>query len=127
MRAAIPMSTSARARSERTASQSIRRRCGVVPFSTSISPTPPPPARLPVNALADRRGVDQAALGPQLVDAGAGKLELRALADGGVVDLAVIADLLDRLIGPVGFQAQPLGGCLVLAEQELHLRRARRF
>src|SRR5436309_5545943 len=52
-----------------------------------------------------RRGVEQAALRPELVQA-AGKPERRGGADVAVVDLAVVAHLLDDLVGEVGRQTE---------------------
>src|SRR5262245_2643204 len=63
-------------------------------------------------ALADRRGVLQAALGPQRVLA-AGDLERRALADVALEHLAVVTDLLDDVVDPL----------LVDAERLAHARR----
>src|SRR6516164_1312553 len=67
----------------------------------------------------------QAALGPQLI-AAARQLERRVRADIAVVDLAIIADLLDDVDDPVIADAEALAELTFDAEHALHLR-IRRF
>src|SRR4051812_41792364 len=70
---------------------------------------------------ADRRSVDQAALGPEIVVT-AFELERRSQAEMLIEDLAVIADRLDRVVGPFLVQSAqrlPHAGCH--AEQALNV------
>src|SRR5262249_31207362 len=74
-------------------------------------------------ALADRRSVLQAALAPERVET-ALELQGRLRPDTTLVDVAVVPDLLDDLVGPVGLQAEQLAHVVLLvdAENALHLR-----
>src|ERR1700719_398686 len=67
---------------------------------------------------ADRHRVDQPALGPQIVVA-ALELERRAEAEMLVEDLAVIADQLDRVVGPFLVEPQGLAHARCPAEHAL--------
>src|ERR1700743_1213759 len=66
--------------------------------------------------LLERRREEQAALGPELV-AAALQLERRAHADGALVALAVVPDLLDDVVGPVVGEAHHLAELALDAEQ----------
>src|SRR5262249_52038111 len=68
----------------------------------------------------ERRGVEEAALGPQLVLA-ARELQCRAHADRALVGLAVVPDLFDHLVHPVIRQAEQLAEIAFDAEQAPHL------
>src|ERR1700689_227792 len=74
-------------------------RDGAIPRAASSLVIASRSYRLPGAALADRHRVDQAAFGPQIVEP-AIKFQRRAGADVAVEDLAVIADHLDRVVGP---------------------------
>src|SRR5260370_5136555 len=65
------------------------------------------PVPISIGCSADRHRVDQPTLGPQIVVA-ALKLQRRGEAEMPVEDLAVIADRLDRVVGPFLVQPQRL-------------------
>src|SRR6478609_1248695 len=65
------------------------------------------------------RGEEQAAFGPELVLATL-ELQLRAHADGALVALAVVPDLLDRVVHPVVRQPHHGAETALGAEQTTH-------
>src|SRR5664279_5934526 len=70
---------------------------------------------------ANRRRVHQPALGPQVVDA-ARQAEGRLEPEVSLEALAVVADLLDDAVGPLGVESQKLARVLGDAEEALHGR-----
>src|SRR6476659_8523961 len=70
---------------------------------------------------AQRRGVHQAALGPEVVDA-ARQRHRRLRPEVALEAFAVIADLLDDPVGPCGIQAEELAGVFGDAEEALDAR-----
>src|SRR6476660_4022538 len=70
---------------------------------------------------AQRRGVHQAALGPQVVDA-ARQRHRRLRPEVAFEAFAVVADLLDDPVGPCGIETEELAGVLRDAEEALDAR-----
>src|SRR6185312_15371400 len=79
----------------------------------------PPPCPLAPRASAERHGVHEAVLRPQIVES-AVELQWRAGADVALEHLAVIADLLDDVIGPFVVDMQRLAHPWRDAEHALH-------
>src|SRR5205085_2480911 len=75
----------------------------------------------PPGRSADRRSVDQAAFGPEVVVA-AFELERRAQAEMLVENLAVIADRLDCVVGPFLVESEGLAHSRRGAEDALDVR-----
>src|SRR5476649_227006 len=74
---------------------------------------------------AHRRRDHRAALGPERIDAAA-ELERRALAEIALEALAVIADLLDDVVGPLLVEAEDLAVAVDHAQEALHVEVGRR-
>src|SRR5258706_3176129 len=73
-----------------------------------------------LSRLADGRRVHKTARGPELVKP-ARNFQCGLVADSVSIDFGVVADLLDRLVGPVAGYAEAAGRSRVLAKKILNL------